>query len=164
MVQFNNIFALCKMNKPAGLVFWQQHCTLQHGTQSLRSPRWGLGTLQRWWHATPRGVEDEPDDIPCLQTGCFTGQAWGWLQRWLPHFFLWLGVPFCSRDIVSAANWSLSRLDEIKTALLYALNPAHAADAENPSHTQPSSFWGWRTGPACCYEASVPLHAEHWCQ
>lgn len=162
MVQFNNIFALCKMNKPAGLMFWQQRCTLQHGTHRLRSPRWDLGTLQRWWtHNSLRGGRwtwwrtVSPDRL-------FTGQAWGWLQRWLPCFFLQLGVPFCSKGIVSVANWWVSRLDEIKTFLLYVLNPGSAADRENPYCTQPSSFWGWRTDPVCCYEASMSLHAEHW--
>lgn len=123
MVQFNNIFALCKMNKPAGLMFWQQRCTLQHGTHRLRSPRWDLGTVQRWWtHSSLRGGRwtwwrtVSPDRL-------FTGQAWGWLQRWLPCFFLQLGVPFCSKGIVSVANWWVSRLDEIKTFLLYVLNP-----------------------------------------
>lgn len=78
-------------------------------------------------------------------------------------FFRQLGVTFCSRGIVSAANWSLSRLDEIKPVLLYALRPGRAADPGNPSCTQRSSFWSWRTEPVCCYKTSVSPCAERWC-
>ena len=127
MVQFNNIFAPCKMNKPAGLVSWQQHCTLQRGTHRLRSPRCGLGARQRWWHTTPREVEDESEDILCLQQAVY-GAGLKMASKVAASFFLQLEVPFCSRHIVSVVKWSLSRLDEIKTALLHALNSVRSRE------------------------------------
>lgn len=102
MVQFNNISALCKMNKPAGLVFWQQQCTLHRGTHGLRS------TAEVMTHNSPR-LEDEPDDVLCIQTACLWGRLENDFKGDCLGFFLQLGVPFCSRDVVSVANPSLYR-------------------------------------------------------
>lgn len=118
------------------LVGAQAHCR-GDDTQLPQAARW------TWWRPV------HPDIL-------LMGQAWEWLQRWLPHFyffFLQLGVPFSSRDVVSVANRSLSRLGEIKTALVYVLHPDSAEDAENPSCTGAE---GLMPGASC--KALVPLN------
>lgn len=143
------------MNKPAGSVFWQQRCTLHHGTDGLKSPGRGSGALQRWWHTTPPGCKMN------LMTSCASRhpvdgaglRMTSKVTASFLFFFLQLGVPFSSRDVVSVANRSLSRLGEIKTALVYVLHPDSAEDAENPSCTGAE---GLMPGASC--KALVPLN------
>lgn len=75
MVQFNKLFARCRMNAAAGLVCWQQPCTSHRGTGGLRSPAWLWALCRGDDTQPPAGLEDEPAEVLCPPDRLFTGQA-----------------------------------------------------------------------------------------